>query len=277
MLKVICAIDIRGLFCCLKRNGRGVIKCKGALNLKNTAVVAGIEISDLEFAIEGRQILDRLSFRSDEAKIGIIGRNGSGKTTLARLLAGLIAPTQGNLRLAGVDVATDRKAALSTVGILFQNPDHQIIFPTVVEEVAFGLRQQGNNKAKAEALARSALDEFGKTHWAEANIQSLSQGQRHLVCLMAVLAMRPKVLVLDEPFAGLDIPTKMQLSRYLERADLRIVHISHDPDDLREYDLILWLDKGQICKQGAAKPVLDAYVEEMTRLGGGDDISHVAG
>ncbi|NHX28388.1 ABC transporter ATP-binding protein, partial [Escherichia coli] len=157
-----------------------------------------------------------------------------------------------SVRVAGVDVARDRKAALGAVGILFQNPDHQIIFPTVAEELAFGLRQQGRSKDAADAEVRTTLDGFGKAHWYDASIQTLSQGQRQLVCLMAILAMRPSVLILDEPFAGLDIPTRMQLSRYLGRSQALLVHVTHDPHDLAGYDRLLWLDQGQLRGDGPA-------------------------
>ena len=91
----------------------------------------------------------------------------------------------------GVDVFRDRKGALSEIGIIFQNPDHQIIFPTVEEEVAFGVRQQGNSKEVAQNKARDALNRFGVGDWSERSIAELSQGQKHLICLISVLAMSP--------------------------------------------------------------------------------------
>ena len=241
-----------------------------------TGTGSAVSLSGVGFRVDGRDILNDLNFSMDVPRVGIVGRNGSGKSTLARLLAGLIAPTSGEIRVNGKDLAQDRKAALREVGILFQNPDHQIIFPTVLEEVAFGLTQLGQLRAEAEQNARATLQDFGKSHWADANVSTLSQGQKHLVCLMAVTAMNPNMLILDEPFAGLDIPTKAQLRRYLHRYSGTLVHISHDPDDLRGYDQMLWLDQGQIAQSGAGDAVLEAYAKAMIQRGKDDDLSDLS-
>ncbi|MDZ4096901.1 MAG: ABC transporter ATP-binding protein, partial [Paracoccaceae bacterium] len=176
---------------------------------------ASIRLAGAGFAVAGKPILSDLSLHLHQPRIGIVGRNGSGKTTLLRLLAGLIAPTSGTVRIGDLDPAKDRKAALHALGILFQNPDHQIIFPTVEEEIAFGLRQQGRSDAQARAAARDTLTAHGRGHWASASVVTLSQGQRHYLCLMAVLAMQPATILLDEPFSGLDLPTQARLTRAL--------------------------------------------------------------
>lgn len=229
------------------------------------------------YAIEGKPVLRDLSFAVAVDRLGVVGRNGSGKSTLARLVAGLIAPGEGSCRVNGLDLARDRKSAPREVGILFQNPDHQLIFPTVLEEMMFGLRQRGQSRSDAEAGARRVLANFGKDHWTDASVVSLSQGQKHLLCLMAVVAMAPRLLILDEPFAGLDAPTRTQLRRYLDLYDGAVLHISHDPADFAGYDAMFWLDQGQIRASGTPETVLAGYTKEMTRLGAEDDISDLAG
>ena len=238
---------------------------------------AAIACDALSVTRAGRPVLDGVTLHTDARRIGIVGRNGSGKTTLARALAGLIVPDAGVVQLHGVDVARDRKAAVRTVGMLFQNPDHQIIFPTVTEELAFGLTQIGHPPEVAAARVTAMLSDFGKAHWAGAATHGLSHGQKQLVCLMAVALMAPRVVVLDEPFSGLDLVTRMQLSRYLSRLEATVVHISHDPQVLRDHDHIVWLDAGRIVRQGPAAEVLDAYVARMTELGAGDDLSDLSG
>ena len=228
---------------------------------------AGVEMSDVTCGFGGRTVLRGLSLSLAERRIGIVGRNGSGKTTLSRLIAGLIAPDTGRVRVGGVDVFADRKAAIRTVGILFQNPDHQIIFPTVEEELAFGLRQLGRDKLEARRGAREVLARFGCGHWAERSTTSLSQGQRHLVCLMAVLAMSPSLIVLDEPFSGLDIPTTRALRGYLEVLPAQIIQVTHDPDALRGYDRVLWLEGGNVAGDGPAEEVLTRYLAAMETAG----------
>lgn len=220
--------------------------------------------------------LDGLELDLRVTRLGVVGRNGSGKSTLARLLAGLIAPTQGSVHIDGLDLARDRRAALRKVGIIFQNPDHQLIFPTVLEEISFGLTQLGLSRPDAAEKARATLAGFGKAHWAEAYVNTLSQGQKHLVCLMSVVAMAPRLLILDEPFAGLDIPTKAQLTRYLSHFDGDVIHITHDPADLTGYDQLLWLDRGKIRDFGDKPRVLTEFTAHMQQLGEEDDLSDLA-
>jgi biotin transport system ATP-binding protein len=248
------------------------------INFLDRAVIpAEIQLSEVSLVINGKGILDDVSFNAVEHRIGIVGRNGSGKTTLARVMAGLATPTAGHVRIMHVDVAKDRQAAIGAIGILFQNPDHQIIFPTVEEEIAFGLVQMGLSKEDASDRVAGLLDEFGKAHWAKAAIHQLSHGQKQLVCLMSILAMEPKIIVMDEPFSGLDIPTRTQLARYLERVDATLVHISHEADYLRSYDRVIWLENGKIAMDGAPKPVLAAFSRRMAQIGGEDDISDISG
>jgi biotin transport system ATP-binding protein len=219
------------------------------------------------FAIAGRPILSGLNLHLTERRIGLIGRNGSGKSTFLRLVAGLIVPTSGTVRVADLDPAKDRKAMLSRIGILFQNPDHQIIFPTVGEELAFGLRQQGLEKAAATLTARSLLARHGRSHWETQAVTALSQGQRHFLCLLSVLAMQPHTILLDEPFAGLDLPTQTRLDRELASLSQRLILITHDPKALAGYDRVIWLEGGRVQADGAAGPVVAAFTAEMGRLG----------
>jgi biotin transport system ATP-binding protein len=236
-----------------------------------------IDLDDVFYAPQGVSVLSGITLASDARRIGIVGRNGSGKTSLARVMAGLVAADKGQVRIAGFDVARDRKGALGAVGILFQNPDHQIIFPTVEEEIAFGLNQMKFSVAEVAVKVDAVLAQFGKLHWAKAAIHQLSQGQRQLVCLMSVLAMRPRVIILDEPFAGLDIPTVVQLRRVLDGLDVTLVQITHDPQMLAGYARVLWIEGGRVMQDGRADVVCPAFTARMLHLGEGDDLSDLAG
>ena len=229
-----------------------------------------LTISDLEYERDLVPVLTDLSCSLSYQRVGIVGANGSGKSSLARLLLGLVRPNSGQISVHGVDVYRDRKAALATIGMIFQNPDHQIIFPTCEEELAFGLTQTGQNKTDARQSARDMLARYGRADWAPRSTQALSQGQRHFLCLMAVLIMQPKVLVLDEPYAGLDLATSMQLHRALEKLDQQIVLITHDLDVLADYDHVLWLDAGKLIDQGGPGDVLPRYKAEMQKRGATD-------
>ena len=236
-----------------------------------------IHLSDVDLSIEGRAILCGVTLSTDARRVAVLGRNGSGKSTLARVMAGLLDPTRGEVRMGGVDVARDRRAALSSVGILFQNPDHQIIFPTVAEELAFGLSQMGMDKRKVTDKVAQTLASFNKQTWTDAAVHQLSQGQRQLVCLMAIIAMAPKVIILDEPFSGLDIPTAMHLERMLARTQAALVHITHDPRAVAGYDHAVWIEGGKIALQGTVADVVPAFTQAMQKLGAGDDLTDLTG
>ena len=230
----------------------------------------GAEISRATLSIEGQTVIENVSLTLTERRIGLVGLNGSGKSTLARLMCGLLKPDSGTIRIDGVDVARDRRRAIDTVGLVFQNPDHQIIFPTVEEEIAFGLRNQGLSRESAQLKTRAFLADFGRAGWAGRAVHTLSQGQRHLVCLLAAMAMRPSFLVLDEPFTGPDAPTVRQLQRELDRFEGRVLLISHDCSTLRGYDRVIWLHRGRVRQDGGAEAVLSAYEFETAQLGSTD-------
>ena len=225
-----------------------------------------IQFENVSLSLNARELLKGVSLDIQEQRVGVIGRNGSGKTSFARLLCGLLAASSGRVRVNGNDLFKHRATALKTVGILFQNPDHQIIFPTVLEELSFGLTQQGQRKAEAMQNANKILQQFDRLDWAERTIATLSQGQRHLVCLLSVLAMAPPLLVLDEPFAGLDLPTKTYLQNLLYGLDQSVLHITHDLQALEEYERVIWLEKGQVAGDGLPKDIIPAFENAMAQV-----------
>jgi len=114
--------------------------------------MSAIDLQNVCLYIEGQLVLNQLCLKTQAKRLGVIGRNGSGKSTLARALSGLIEISSGQLQVAGINPYKNRKAALQEIGILFQNPDHQIIFPTVLEEMVFGLRQLGQKKPSPQKM-----------------------------------------------------------------------------------------------------------------------------
>jgi biotin transport system ATP-binding protein len=231
--------------------------------------MSGIHLNDVSLSLQGKPILTGIDLHLTEARIGLIGRNGSGKTSLLRLMAGLVAPTSGRVTVEGAS-PSDRKALLRSLGILFQNPDHQILFPTVIEELSFGLIQQGVPKAQAQARARDALTAEGRAHWEKAATHTLSQGQRQYLCLLALLVMAPRWLLLDEPFAALDLPTESRLRRRLDALPQRLITISHAPAAVERCDRVLWLEQGRIRADGPPAQVLPEFRAQMARIGEAD-------
>jgi biotin transport system ATP-binding protein len=226
----------------------------------------GISITDVSYQINGTAILQAVSFESVAKRIAILGRNGSGKSTLSRLICGLDQPSQGTIRIDNIDVYKDRRATLDMIGMIFQNPDHQIIFPTVIEEMKFGLTQMGFDKFEADHRAMAYLKTFGKADWRDRAISTLSQGQKKLLCLMAILAMEPKVIILDEPLAALDIPTQRQLTEILQSLPQTLVYITHDTAPIQDYDVAIWLDQGKIVETGSPETLIPKFIDEMNRI-----------
>ena len=222
-----------------------------------------IEIRSASVFYGKERILENLSLSIKEQRVGFIGRNGSGKTTLLRILAGLQELNNGKVLIDGIEVAKKRKEAIKKVGIIFQNPDHQIIFPTVGEELRFGLTQLGLSKNEADLKVIACLKQYDKVDWFERSISTLSQGQKHLVCLLSVLLMKPRVLLLDEPFTGIDIPTQLKLEHYLSSLKQTIIHVSHVPETFENYQRLIWVDEGIIQADGIPKTVIKKYRTAM--------------
>lgn len=238
--------------------------------VKARGAMTDLRLTDVVFSRDGRPVFDGLSLTLSESRIGLIGRNGAGKSQLLRLIAGLAAPDRGTVQIGDFHPAADRTRAIAAVGILFQNPDHQIIFPTVDEELAFGLGTLKHDKATKRDLVRAMLDRFGKIDWLGRNVQTLSQGQRHLLCLMAVLLMQPKTILLDEPIAGLDMVTTLKLNAILDGLTQRLIHVTHDLSALAQYDRVIWLDQGRVLGDGLPGDVIPAYRAAMQERAAND-------
>lgn len=218
-----------------------------------------VRLADVHLTRAGRPVFEGLSLTLGERRIGLVGDNGSGKSSLLRLLNGLLLPDAGEVRVFGQETRAARRALPAEVGFVFQNVDHQIIFPTVGEEIAFGPLEQGLAKAEAHARVDHLLAAHGCAGWEIRAIEELSEGQKQLVCILSALASGPRLLLLDEPFASLDLPTRLSLAARLAALDLRIVMATHDLHLLDGFDRVLWLKEGRIAADGAPREVLALY------------------
>ncbi|MFG1345318.1 ABC transporter ATP-binding protein [Xanthobacter autotrophicus DSM 431] len=218
-----------------------------------------VRLAGVEVTRGARTVFSGLSLTLSERRIGLVGDNGSGKSTLLRLVNGLILPDAGSVTVDGLDTRRDRRRLPATVGFVFQNVDHQIIFPTVREEVAFGPIQQGVPKAKANAEADGLLARHGCAGWGERAVADLSEGQKQLVCILAALAAGPRILLLDEPFSSLDLANRLALAARLAALDLQVVMASHDLHLLEGFDRVIWLKAGRVAADGRPAEVLPLY------------------
>jgi biotin transport system ATP-binding protein len=224
----------------------------------------GLAFDGVHLRRDGRTIFADLSLSLQERRIGLVGDNGSGKSTLLRLANGLLLPERGDVIVNGRRTKQARGELSADVGFVFQNPDHQIIFPTVGEEIAFGLIEGGQTAAEARQAVQQLLAGHGCSGWIDRAVHDLSEGQKQLVCILAILATEPTVLLLDEPFSSLDLPTRLSLSARLMRLPQQIVMASHDLDLLRDFDRILWLENGQVRADGIPSQVLPDYRAHAT-------------
>lgn len=212
-------------------------------------------------AAVGLQALKDVSFSLNEGDfLGIAGHTGSGKSTLVQLMAALLQPTVGEVLARGRNLADKRNTEeiRRAVGMVFQYPEHQLFAPTVFEDVAFGPRNLGLSQEDVAERAREALrlvhldaDEVGgKSPFA------LSGGQQRRVALAGVLAMRPRVLILDEPTAGLDPCAHGRfldlIAELHEASNVATVMVSHNMDDLAKLcNRVLLLNRGEVVADGA--------------------------
>ncbi len=233
--------------------------------LQANATAPAIVLEGVNVDRGGRRVLTGIDLTITESRVGVIGDNGSGKSTLARLLNGLLLPDSGRVQVYGHSTETYASQLPALVGFLFQNPDHQILFPTVIEELAFGLQQLGSTKAQAESAAGQFLDLQACTQWADRPVQSLSEGEKQRVCLWSVLLMEPRLLVLDESFSSLDLRSRLAMMAELTRAALPVIMISHELDLVAEFDRVIWLHEGRIEADGDAATVIAAYRRYATK------------
>ncbi|WP_018761283.1 energy-coupling factor ABC transporter ATP-binding protein [Arthrobacter sp. 135MFCol5.1] len=204
-------------------------------------------------------LLDEVNLRLDEPRVGVIGANGSGKSTLLRLVNGLVQPTTGTVAVDGDDTERAVRKVRRNVGFVFTDPLSQLVMPTGREDVELSLRRSVKNGAERRSRAEAALGRLGLLTLADQSIYELSGGERQLMALAAVLAIDPKVLVLDEPSTLLDLRNRELLRRTLAGLDQQIIMSTHDLDLALEMDRVLVIEQGRVAFDGAPADAVAAY------------------
>ena len=193
-----------------------------------------LEIKELAFAYpDGNQALYgvNLSIQKGE-RVALLGPNGAGKTTLVMHMNGIHPTSHGSIHVAGELVDSKNKESIkqirSKVGIVFQDPDDQLFMPTVGEDVAFGPYNMGLRETELNKVVDEALELVGMSEFKDRPPHHLSFGQRRRVAVATVLAMKPEILILDEPSSNLDPASRRELADILRSLDITIVMVTHD-------------------------------------------------
>ena len=222
-----------------------------------------VTVRDLTFRYEEgtKPALDNITLTIDEGSfVAVLGHNGSGKSTLAKLIGGILLPTRGQVEVCGMDTAEEKNldAIREQVGMVFQNPDNQIVSSVVEEDVAFAPENLGVPYEQLVKRVAEALETVGMSEYATHSTSLLSGGQKQRIAIAGILAMQPKVLVLDEPTAMLDPKGRRSIMEVLHRlveSGITVILITHHMDEAVEADRVVVVDDGRILLDGTPHEV----------------------
>ncbi|MCZ2402650.1 ABC transporter ATP-binding protein [Paenarthrobacter sp. Z7-10] len=206
-----------------------------------------------------RQILRPTTLDLTEQRIAVIGANGSGKSTLLRLVNGLLLPSAGTVTVNGLDTARDGRAVRRQVGFVFTDPLSQLVMPTPLEDLELSLRRLYPSGSKRRTAAMDILDGFGLAPLAQNSIYELSGGERQLVALASVLAVRPGVLVLDEPSTLLDLRNTRLLRERLAGLPQQLLISTHDLELAQDCTRALVIGDGGVVFDGPPADAVARY------------------
>lgn len=220
-----------------------------------------IELRSVSHDFDGVPVLRGVDLRLSERRIAIIGDNGSGKSTLARMLNGLLLPREGQVLVDGVSTHKDAKAARAAVGLVFQNPEHQIVMPTVEEDLAFGPRNLNLPREEIAARMDDLLPRHGLDDKRQRPAHLLSGGEKKLLSILSVVIMRPRTIVFDEPMTSLDRRNRARIAQVMAQLPHQLITITHDLDLIADYDRALLMAGGQVVADGPPAAVIARYTQ----------------
>ena len=219
-----------------------------------------VKISDLHFAYpDGHVALKGVSLGLCEGeKVALVGPNGAGKSTLMLHLNGILSGN-GSISIAGMTISGKNLPVIrALVGLVFQNPDDQLFSPTVFDDVAFGPLYMGLDAEEVKQRVQEALLIMGMSEFGERLSHHLSVGQKKRIAIASVLSMHPKILVLDEPSAGLDPRARRSLINFLKDIPLTVLVSTHDLRMAQEvFPRMVIMDNGEIIKDGLTLELLE--------------------
>jgi energy-coupling factor transport system ATP-binding protein len=241
-----------------------------------------IELKDVDYIYNPgtpfeKRALDKINLQVEEGEfIGLIGHTGSGKSTLVQHLNGLMKPTKGTIIIDGEDLSikeTKMKSVRQKVGLVFQYPEHQLFEETIYKDIAFGPKNLGLSDEEVDKRVRDAMELVGLEfeELKERSPFELSGGQKRRVAIAGVIAMKPKVLILDEPTAGLDPKGRDdildEIRKIYDKENITIILVSHSMEDIaRLVNRIFVMHKGKVALDGPTREVF-SKTDELEEMG----------
>ena len=217
--------------------------------------------------------VDKVNFEIDEGSfVAVLGHNGSGKSTLAKMLNALYVPTKGKILVCGIDTSDENRTydIRSQAGMVFQNPDNQLVSTVVEEDVAFGPENMGVEPAEIRRRVNEALRVVRMSDHAESAPHMLSGGQKQRIAIAGVLAMQPKVMIFDESTAMLDPMGREEVLSTVRRINrergITVIWITHFMEEAAQADRVIVMDDGCIVMDGTPREVF-SRVNEVKRIG----------
>ncbi|WP_208434114.1 energy-coupling factor ABC transporter ATP-binding protein [Bartonella taylorii] len=209
-------------------------------------------------------VLRDITIQLTERRIAVIGANGSGKSTFVRLINGLQLPSNGFVSVDGLDTKRDAKAVMRKVGFVFQNPDNQIVLPLVEEDLSFGLKNLKLSKDEIKKRVDEILQRYDLQSFKNHAVHLLSGGQKQLIAISSVVAMRPDYIVFDEPTTLLDLRNKRRVTQVIEELSQTVIVVSHDLEFLKKFDRVLVFEKGEIVVDDVPFVAIKEYIRRMS-------------
>ncbi len=235
-----------------------------------------IQVNNLHFSYDGesaeRKALDGVSLSIREGEfVGIVGHNGSGKSTLAKMFNGLLTPDEGDVLVAGMNTKDENSLIdiRRTVGMVFQNPDNQMVATIVEEDVAFGVENLGVEQSKIRGVVDEALHAVDMYEFRGKKPHQLSGGQKQRIAIAGIIAMKPKCIVFDESTAMLDPVGRSEVLSQMHRLNnedgVTIIFITHYMEELIHADRIIIMNDGKFYKEGTPVEIF-SDTDELKRL-----------
>lgn len=218
-----------------------------------------ISLRNVSHDFTGLEVLRDVNLDLKERRIAFIGANGSGKSTLARTFNGLLIPSRGTVLVDGVNTREDAVGVRRRVGFIFSDANHQIIMPTVAEDVALGLRGRKLNKEQTAELVGDVLVRYGLAGHSNHPAHLLSGGQKQMLALASVLITEPDILICDEPTTLLDLHNIGIFIDTIHNLPQQIILLTHHLDIIEDFDRVIVMDQGQVHFDGRPHQAMTAY------------------